>query len=185
MSAPLFMKVGVITDSHDAVDHVKRARRIFAESNLDLVIHCGDIVSPFTLRQLAGLKCRTIFTFGNNDGDHEYLLRAANQERIEIYDRPHALQHDDKRLLLLHEPDNLETYAASGQYDLITYGHTHRVDIRTVGETLIVNPGESWGWITGRANVAIADLETKSAELVLLNELEGWEPPIRNKESKT
>src|SRR5579885_419143 len=178
------MKVGVITDSHDAVAHVKHARQVFVESKVDLVIHCGDIVSPFTLRQLAGLNCRTVFTFGNNDGDHEYLLRAAKQENAELYDRPQELQHEGWKVLLLHEPDNLETYAASGQYDLITYGHTHRVDIRTVGETLIVNPGESWGWITGRANVAIVDLEAKSAALVLLNELEDWEPPIRNKGGK-
>ena len=46
----------------------------------------------------------------------------------------------------LHRPDGLESFARSGDYDLIIHGHTHRAEVRKVGETVILNPGEGSGW---------------------------------------
>ena len=57
-----------------------------------------------------------------------------------------------------------EPIAKSGEYDVVIYGHTHEIDVRKEG-TLIVNPGETGGWTTGRSTVAIVDLDSLEAEI--------------------
>lgn len=64
----------------------------------------------------------------------------------------------------MHQPKFLKALIASGKYDLIIYGHTHKVDIRE-GQPLVINPGECGGWLTGRRTVAIVDLETMKVEI--------------------
>jgi uncharacterized protein len=59
----------------------------------------------------------------------------------------------------------LEPLAASGYYDVIVYGHTHRSEISRRGKTLVVNPGEGGGWITGQATAALLDTGTMEARL--------------------
>ena len=48
----------------------------------------------------------------------------------------------------------------------MVYGHTHKPDIRKVGGTLVVNPGEAGGWLYGRSTVAVVDLESMEVELI-------------------
>ena len=60
----------------------------------------------------------------------------------------------------------LEALAASGAYDVIIYGHTHHPEISRRGKTLVINPGEACGWITGQATVAILDLDKLKADLI-------------------
>jgi hypothetical protein len=52
--------------------------------------------------------------------------------------------------------------------DAIVYGHTHDVDVR-LGHPLVINPGEAGGWLTGKATMALLDLETMTVEIVSLN----------------
>ena len=56
---------------------------------------------------------------------------------------------------MTHKPDTIEEVAASGKYDIVIYGHTHKKDIRKIGETMIINPGEITDWITGKSNAVI------------------------------
>jgi len=68
----------------------------------------------------------------------------------------------------MHEPILIETIANSQEYDLVLYGHTHRIDVRKVGKTLVINPGELCGYLTGRSTVYLFDPETREGELVEL-----------------
>ncbi len=102
--------------------------------------------------------------FGNNDGER-FGLRAQFEPIGIIHRGPHVVERDGRRILLMHEPDELDPLAASGAYDVIVYGHTHAVDVRS-GPSLIVNPGEAGGWTTDRATVAVLDLGTMEAEVV-------------------
>jgi predicted phosphodiesterase len=58
--------------------------------------------------------------------------------------------------------------AAGKAYRLVAYGHTHRASVQKLGDTLIVNPGESGGWLYGSSTVAIADLDALEAEIIEL-----------------
>jgi len=68
----------------------------------------------------------------------------------------------------MHEHHIIDALAKSGCYDLVIYGHTHTPDIRTVNNTLIINPGEASGWLYGKPTVAVADLSAMTAEIIRL-----------------
>lgn len=65
------MLIGLISDTHDHIPHLKKAIEIFREKEVELVLHAGDYCSPFMIPHFEGLKLKGIF--GNNDGD-KYLL---------------------------------------------------------------------------------------------------------------
>jgi len=158
--------VGIVSDTHDNLTNLRRCLRLFRERGVDLVLHAGDFVSPFTAEPFREAGLNLVGVFGNNDGDKLYL-----RERFsgvgEIHFGPHEFELSGRRIVLLHEPRALEALVASGRYDLVVYGHTHRVEIRE-GTPLVVNPGELGGWLTGRATCVLVDLRTLRAELLEL-----------------
>ncbi|MEW6281525.1 MAG: metallophosphoesterase [Candidatus Eremiobacterota bacterium] len=158
------MKLGVLSDSHDHLDNLKRACARLKELQVDRLIHAGDFVAPFTLPVLGGVGCPVLAVFGNNDGERVGLARGfANLG--ELRERPHEFELGGRRLLLLHEPVALEALTAA--YDLVIYGHTHKLDVR--GNLL--NPGEVCGWVTGRATCAVVELDEQGPPRIEVLEL--------------
>ena len=45
-----------MSDTHDHMDNISKAVKIFNERNIDVLIHCGDYVSPFTFRAFDNLN---------------------------------------------------------------------------------------------------------------------------------
>lgn len=161
------MRLGILSDTHDHLERLHKALALFRAQGVEIVLHAGDIVSPFMAEPFREAQLRVIAVFGNNDGDRFYL-----RERFapfgEIQFGPHELELGGKRIVLLHEPRALAALAASGWYDLIVYGHTHRAEVRP-GSPLVLNPGECCGWLTGQATCALVDLPALRAELVALS----------------
>ncbi|MCX6098927.1 MAG: YfcE family phosphodiesterase, partial [Candidatus Bipolaricaulota bacterium] len=69
------MRLGILSDSHDNLPALARIVERFNAENVDLVLHAGDFVSPFTAIPLSKLRARLVGVFGNNDGDGLYLTR--------------------------------------------------------------------------------------------------------------
>jgi len=155
------VKIGVISDSHDNKEKIINAVALFNKKRIDHVIHAGDIVSPFTYSEFKKLNMSLSIIFGNNDGE-KLGLKGYYQQ---IQNPPLEEIIGGKKFLILHAPKGLEAYKFSGLYDYIIYGHTHNIDVVN-GETTIINPGESCGWLTGRFTVAILDLKTGITEIV-------------------
>ncbi len=160
------MLIGVISDTHDNLFNLRKVLEIFRARGVELVLHAGDFVSPFTAGPFREAGLRLIGVFGNNDGDKLYL-RERFQGIGELHHGPHELELSGRRILLMHEPRALEALVASGRYDLVVYGHTHRPEVRA-GPPLVVNPGELGGWLTGRATYALVDLGALRAEILEL-----------------
>ena len=59
----------IMSDSHDNVPKVSRAIDLAIERGVSVVFHCGDLVSPFTARELLRYKGTLHVVFGNNDGE--------------------------------------------------------------------------------------------------------------------
>jgi putative phosphoesterase len=76
------------------------------------------------------------------------------------------MELDGKRLTVIHILEELE--CDREQADLIIFGHTHQAEIRHERDILLVNPGETYGWLHGRATVAVVDLPTLKVELTEL-----------------
>jgi putative phosphoesterase len=160
------MLIGVISDSHDNVRALERALGDLKARGVKLVLHAGDIVSPFLAAPFAAAGLRVVGVFGNNDGDKLYLTERFSQVG-ELHFGPHELELGERRIVMMHEPRCLESLIASGRYDLVIYGHTHEVDLRP-GRPLVLNPGELGGWLTGRSTYAVVDLTKLEAEILSL-----------------
>ncbi len=156
--------VGLITDTHDNKHSVEKAVALFNDRKVGLVIHAGDYIAPFNARWMAPLMAPMVGVFGNNDGER-FGLRAQFKKLGPIHRAPYGFEHEGKRVLVLHEPDEVDALAASGAYDVIVYGHTHTIDVRP-GKTLVINPGEAGGWVSGRCSVGVLDLEQMDVEIL-------------------
>jgi predicted phosphodiesterase len=49
---------------------------------------------------------------------------------------------------------------------IVIHGATHEYQVRTLGDTLLINPGETCGWLTGNCTGVILDLETQAVERI-------------------
>ena len=171
------MRIGIVSDSHDHLTHLEKAVELLNERKVEAWIHLGDFVSPFTAGPLGKLPDKRTLIFGNNDGDIRLLLE---QFGGEIRPRPFACEYDGRSFLLMHEPYALEAATRSGLYDVVLYGHTHQIDYRREGGTIVLNPGECCGWLTGTPTCAVLDTRTLRAEVLTVHgdavELEGTGP---------
>jgi len=159
--------IGVMADSHDNMTQIRKAVALFKDAGCDLVLHAGDVVAPFAVRELAALGCPVKAVFGNCDGEKQGLEMAL-EKFGEVRDAPLLFSHGGRRILLVHYHFSIATYASSGKTDIIIYGHTHKADIRREGTTLLLNPGEAGGWLTGKSTAALLDPEKLEAHIVPL-----------------
>ena len=172
------MLIGVVSDTHDYIRAARLAARIFVQRNVGLVVHLGDIVAPFTLRAIhqAGVR-KLVAVYGNNDGERVLLTRTAEKLGFEIHEWPYIIEVDGRRVALVHgigSPDETVRIveALAPGVDIVLYGHTHRREVRRLGSTLIVNPGEACGCLTGVMTAAIIDTERMTAEMIELGHRE-------------
>ncbi|SMP19514.1 hypothetical protein SAMN06265339_1688 [Desulfurobacterium pacificum] len=149
------MKIAIVSDSHDNLEKIKRFTEIVNKESVDLVIHCGDFVSPFSIKLLLSeLKCDFYGVFGNNDGEIAGLISVSGG----LIEKPPALKViDNKKFAIMHEPLFVESLAKSGDFDYILYGHTHEIDTRVINGCQVINPGELCGYLTGKSTFAILD----------------------------
>jgi len=153
----------VISDTHDNMENAKKFIEIAKERKVRVVFHCGDIIAPFIIPLFKDFKFYAVF--GNNDGEWLYLREKAGDS---IMKGPREIEVDGRRVAMMHEPFLLEAIAKSGVYDFVFYGHTHVIDIRKVGSTLIINPGEACGYLSGKSTAAVVNPLTKECEIIEL-----------------
>ncbi|WP_457677994.1 metallophosphoesterase [Thermovibrio sp.] len=160
------MKVAVVSDTHDNLPKVREFIKRVNDEGVELVIHCGDFVSPFTVKELlSGLKCDFLGVFGNNDGEVAGLIRVSGGG---IEKPPVFKVIDNLRFAVMHEPFFVESLARSGDFDFVIYGHTHQIDKRVIDGCYLLNPGELCGYLTGKSSFAILDTSQLTVEIVLL-----------------
>jgi putative phosphoesterase len=77
---------------------------------------------------------------------------------------------DSLKIALLHGGDVelLEALINQEIFDVVVHGHTHAPEIRRKGSTLIINPGEICGYLTGKSTLALLDTSKREARIVEL-----------------
>jgi putative phosphoesterase len=156
-----------MSDSHDNVDAIKKAVRFFKEAQCELVLHAGDFIAPFAARELEHLSCPVKAVFGNCDGEKEGL-RKIFVSLGEIEEEPFVFSARDRAVCLTHTQFANKKHIQSGTYSVLVYGHTHKPDIKTNNGVLVINPGETGGWLTGKSSVALLDPVSLEAEVAFL-----------------
>jgi putative phosphoesterase len=159
--------IGIMSDSHDNVHAVRKAVRFFRDLKCRLIIHAGDFVAPFAARELSHLACSVKAVFGNCDGEKKGLEKALHPFG-EIQEAPFVFSHGGKKILIVHVPYSIKKYAATGRYDVIIFGHTHKPEVERRGGSLLINPGETGGWVSGKNTVAVLDTGNWEAEIATL-----------------
>ncbi len=165
------MLVGIISDTHDNLDAAKKAAEIFNDRGIKTIFHLGDFIAPFTLKVFKNFELYGVF--GNNDGEKFLIKRIAEDMNFKIDFAPFEVELAGKSFLLLHGLGSVErtiklgdSFAASQNYDFVLYGHTHKRDLRKKGKTIIINPGEACGYLTGKRSIAILDVENGDVEFI-------------------
>jgi len=157
--------VGIISDSHDNLDSIKEAVEFLNRECIEVLIHAGDLISPFTIPLFSEFEGEKYFVFGNNDGEKGGLSKKieeiggsiSNLLNLELY---------GKRFIVYHGTDStiLDTIKNCSKYDFIVTGHTHESNIEPGNPTLI-NPGELCGYLSGKRTLCILD-ENMHPEIV-------------------
>jgi putative phosphoesterase len=153
------MLIGLISDSHDHVPHIRQAVEIFKKRKVKLVLHAGDFCSPFTVPPFEGLQMKGVF--GNNDGDHYLLMKKFSDIGAECLGTFGELEIDGRKIALYHGTDAPITAALEqcGNYDVVVSGHTHEKKAEMVDGALAINPGTAHGF-DDLATIAFLDMET-------------------------
>jgi putative phosphoesterase len=161
------MLIGIMSDSHDNRPAVRRAAALFKEAGCGLVVHAGDFVAPFAARELEKAGCPIKAVYGNCDGE-KAGLEATLAAFGTIEEAPSLFEFAGLKFLITHLDAPVSKYIKEKEYDVIIYGHTHKPEVRKAGKTLVINPGEAGGWVTGRSTIALLDAETITAEIIAL-----------------
>lgn len=159
--------IGIMADSHDNLQAIRLAVCFFREKKCEIVIHAGDFVAPFAARELEVLSCPVKAVFGNCDGEKEGLKRAFRSFG-EIKEAPFIFTLSNLNFLITHVHSSLKAYLSSKRHQVAIFGHTHKPEIRREKNTLIINPGETGGWLSGKSTVALLEPKTLKAEIINL-----------------
>jgi len=141
------MRVGVLSDTHARLFGEISPRVLQALSNVDLIVHAGDIVTLGVLeglRQFGEVKA----VRGNMDSAELWRL-LPEKELIVIGGKKIGISHGSG------SPWGIEhrVRALFDEVDVIIYGHSHEARNEQIGSILFFNPG------LGRRSLGILTVE--------------------------
>jgi uncharacterized protein len=162
------MRIGLIADTHDRLPAIAELVKQIQAAGAGMVLHAGDYCSPFALRAFEETHVSLAGIFGRNDGDHEGLLsRAQSAFGAELFESPHSFEIGGKRILLVHDIGEVQQRSIDS-HEIVIHGSTHQQEMKTRGDTLIVNPGEGCGWLYGTPSAAVLDLDSRQVQFLAL-----------------
>ncbi len=161
------MKIGIISDTHDCLPKIRKAIDIFNSINVDIVVHCGDFVSLFVIKEFERLNARIVATYGNNDGERtklkEWLKELNDSNEIDDY---LSFEADGLKFFVMHGTNKeiVDAIVGCKKYNVVIYGHTHERVFEEIDDVLVINPGECCGYLTDVATIGVLDTSSKKYE---------------------
>lgn len=148
--------IGIISDTHEQKEEIKKAVEIFKEKHVEFVIHAGDMISPPMLKLFAGLKMKLVF--GNNDGEKKGLSDVAASIGADIPTETKTFEYKKKKFFVNHGTDAsiIDDAIKNQLYDYIITGHTHKQRDEKIGNTRVINPGTLFSSVK---SIAVLDVD--------------------------
>jgi len=154
------MKLGIVSDTHDHLELSRKAVEFFEEKEVDKVVHCGDMVAPFTAELFDG-EFDFYCVRGNNDG--EWNLKEKVNDFGTFYNNIAELEMEGNKIAIYHgtEEEIADGLVESGNYDYVLRGHTHEKNLGEAEGTIEINPGGiAVPFAEEEFHVAILNIET-------------------------
>lgn len=162
------MIIGILADTHDRLPLVDKAVKRLNEEKVSLVLHAGDYIAPFVIPHFKPLKADFIGIFGNNDGDKDMLRKRFAEIGAEIRGKFAEIIIDGLKIAMLHgeEEELLRALINAEGHDVVVHAHSHEAQTYKKGETLVINPGEVCGYLSGKSTMAILNTETLEVKII-------------------
>lgn len=166
------MKFAIVSDTHGNVANFKKVVKWLNKENIKLILHCGDIGDPDSLKEsLEDFTGELFGVLGNMDSDYKILIDEYNNiPNVQIIENTFEKEIDGKKIAFVHFPDIAKKLTESGKYDLVFYGHTHKPWEEKVGNCKLANPGELAGQ-RFKPTFAVYDTKTDKLELKILEKI--------------
>lgn len=132
------MRLGVVSDTHDALPLCLVAADVFAREGCDLVLHLGDVTGAPAARAFLDLPVR--FVRGNNDVGPALpraLAAAGARPLVDVWEQDLA----GVRVAATHGHLRAHVARLPNEADLVLMGHSHKRIAQRIGRALVVNPG--------------------------------------------
>lgn len=162
------MIIGILADTHDRLPLIDKALKRLNEEKVSLVLHAGDYIAPFVIPHFKQLKADFIGVFGNNDGDKDMLRKKFAEVGAEIRGKFAEIIIDGLKIAMLHgeEEELLRALINAEGHDVVVCAHTHEAKTYKKGETLVINPGEVCGYLSGKSTMAVLNTETLEVKII-------------------
>ena len=141
------MLVAIMSDSHDNIWNLRKALDIVKDRQAGLIVHCGDFIAPFMLKELDDTGIPVHGVFGNNDGDQYTLTKMSLTmlNHIQLYGLVGQVNVGGFTIGFTHYAQMGDGLVSAGDCHLICFGHSHQHEVRQIGNTTLLNPGEVMG----------------------------------------
>ena len=151
--------LAILSDTHDQVANLRAAIDYCNSNQVNVVAHCGDLISPFMLKQLARFDGPVHLIYGNNIGDQRLIADRCGR------DFPNITHHgilgkfaiNTYTIAMVHYPEQAQELARQSIYDIVCCGHSHIPRIQQFEQSLLINPGPLLGE-NDQAGFVIVDL---------------------------
>lgn len=156
------MLLGLISDTHDEVEPVQAAVRLFSRLDCGFIIHLGDFTQPRVLREFGQRRAGRFGWIPGNEDDFGALHSESDTVGGEVLGEKRKeagvglLTLKDNKIGLCHstyEPNEaggrnwILAWVRGGQLSHVFYGHLHYFNVRfptPAQPTTLINPGGSY-----------------------------------------
>lgn len=157
------MKVGILSDSHDNLPLLERALDILEQEKVDLILHAGDYVAPFSVELLTRSSIPWEGVLGNNDGE---ILGIFQKTGGKVNSPFWEGEKNGFHIWVSHFYLPAKLAFETKKYNLVVYGHTHEAVIKEENGAFLINPGEVCGLLSGKPTLVLCDLKEGVAKLI-------------------
>jgi putative phosphoesterase len=155
------MNIAIMSDSHDNIWNLRKALEVVRQEDVEIIIHCGDFVAPFMLKELDSAGIPVHGVLGNNDGDQYLLTRLSltDLSNITLHGLVGNVEVNGFNIGFTHQEIVGRGLAFTGEYKLVCIGHSHEFEKKEIGQTILLNPGEIMGK-DGKPGFCLVDSDT-------------------------
>ena len=126
------MHIGILSDIHDHLGNLAAAIGFLNGLSADALICCGDLCSPFVVDELKKFHGPVHIVFGNNDADLFRITRKCD-DRVQAHGELLEIELGGRKIAVNHFDNIARPIAHSGLFDLVCFGHNHRISLARVG----------------------------------------------------